>query len=309
MSTLPDGLEPIDPLTWRTIVVRCLLNPPVKHVALTAANYASRDGSDVRPGEKLLVKDTGLGARTVRDALAKLREVGLLYRVFEGAASGSAELADEYQLTYPDDLESRVAMWDPKRRKITKGGVEQAPPTPHTRKKRETVPAIDAGSQPVDNSEVPATDAGTSPPENRDEADTPEGLPAGNHRQLITGVPATATASTGRRCRPPSHAPSHSPSQHTYVSPYGAEVEGETPTRREPSAKNSSAPTFRQPPILAAVPDLGPDPADYDRARDLLTTLPDLGSALMAAAREQLPAGTPVAQVVIHAATLARRTA
>ncbi|MGV9536581.1 hypothetical protein ACWDR9_23470 [Streptosporangium sandarakinum] len=294
MSTLPDGLEPVDPLTWRTIVARCLLGSTVKLVALTAANYASPNGADVRPGEKLLAKDTELGIRTVRDALAKLRELGLVFRVFEGAASGREDLADEYRLTYPDDLESRVAMWDPKRQKITKGGVEQAPPTPHRRKKR---------------SGVPATDAGTSPPRNAHKADTPEGLPDGNHRQLITGVPATHARSTGRSCRPPSHAPSHSPSQHTSVSPYGAEVEGGRASRRGPSAQDQR-PSHRQLPILAAVPDSAPAAADYVRARDLLATLPDFGNDLVDRARAELPAGTALAQIVIHAAHLAsRRTA
>ena len=306
MSELPDGLEPIDPLTWRTIVARCLLGSTVKLVAYTLANYASRNGADVRPGEKLLAKDTELGMRTVRDALTKLREAGLIHRVFEGAASGSAELADEYRLTFPEDLESRVPMWDPKRKKITKGGVEQAPPTPHRRKKKGEEPATVAGTQPVDNPELPATDAGSPPPKNPPKVDTPEGVPASNHRQLLHEVPATVARSTGNSCRPPSHAPSHSPSQHTYVSPYGAEVEVGAAERREPSAKSSAA-SFRQPPLLTVLPDLGPDPADYDRARDVLARLPDLGAALMARARTELPADTPRVQLVIHAATLATR--
>lgn len=75
--------------------------------------------------------------------------------------------------------------------------------------------------------------------------------------------------------------------------------------RREPSAKKSSA--FRQPPLLTVLPDLGPDPAEYDRARDALARLPDLGAALMARARTELPADTPRTQLVIHAATLATR--
>lgn len=221
MSALPDGLEPMDPLTWRTIVARCLLGSSVKLVAYTLANYASRNGGDVRPGEKLLIKDTELGERTVRDALTKLREIGLIYRTFETAATGLRDKADEYRLTLPEDLGDRVPMWDPKRQKITKGGVEQESPKPHTRKKRTGPPATVAGGSAVEN---PVDIAPESP------------LPDGNHRQLLPEPPATVTETTGNSCRPPSHAPSHSPSQHTYVSPYGAEVEGETAERREPSA-------------------------------------------------------------------------
>ncbi|MEV7006828.1 hypothetical protein [Streptosporangium sp. NPDC051022] len=308
MSTLPDGLEPIDPLTWRTIVARCLLGSTVKLVALTAANYASPNGADVRPGVALLMKDTELGERTVRDALGRLRELGLVWRTFEGSSAGTTGLTDEYQLTYPDDLESRVAMWDPKRQKITRGGVEQAPPTPHIRRKKKA-PASPAGGSPVDNSVPPAGDAGGTPSQNHHKSDTDMGLPSGNHRHLTAEPPATHNGTTGNSCTPPSHSPSHRPSHDSGFSPYGAEVEGEGAGRREPSAKSSAA-SFRQSPILTVLPAPGPDPAEYDRARDVLARLPDLGSALMARARDELGADAPRAQLVIHAAALAtRRTA
>ncbi len=305
MSTLPDGLEPIDPLTWRTIVARCLLGSTVKLVAYTLANYASRDGCDVRPGEKLLVKDTQLGVRTVRDALTRLREVGLIYRTFEASATGLADKADEHRLTFPDDLESRVPMWDPKRKKITHKGVEQAAPTPHKRKPRAQAPATDAGGSTPDDADPPATDAGGSPTENSDEADASEPLPGGNHRQLITEPPATHNRTTGRSCRPPSHRPSQGPSQEKWISPYGAEEEGNRAGRREPSAKS---PSYRQPPLMAVVP-TPPDTAEYERARDALKTLPDFGHAYVEAARAELGANASPTLLVIHAATLARRTA
>lgn len=306
MSELPDGLEPIDPLTWRTIVARCLLGSTVKLVAYTLANYASSNGADVRPGEKLLAKDTELGERTVRDALARLREVGLIHRTFEASTTGLRNMADEHRLTFPEDLEDRVAMWDPKRQRVTKGGAEQTAPAPRKRKKRVDPPATPAGGLPVDNSLPPAGVAGGTPSENPLKADTPGGLPASNHRQLITEPPATDNRTTGRSCRPPSHRPSHRPSQDSGFSPYGAEVEVGAAERREPSAKSSAA-SFRQPPLLTVLPDLGPDPAEYDRARDALARLPDLGAALMARARTELPADTPRVQIVIHAATLATR--
>ncbi|MEV8638963.1 hypothetical protein AB0395_45645 [Streptosporangium sp. NPDC051023] len=239
MSALPDGLEPMDPLTWRTVVARCLLGSTVKLVAYTLANYASSDGSDVRPGEALLIKDTELGERTVRDALTKLREVGLIVRTFHASATGLRDKADEYRLTFPEDLESRVPMWDPKRRRITQGGEEMAPPAPKTRQKRTKAPATDAGGS---EGAPPASPAG-GPVENGSESvenpvgDAPENpLPGGNHRQLLPEPPATVTGTTGNSCPPPSHAPSQSPSQDSGFSPYGAEVEGETAERCEPSA-------------------------------------------------------------------------
>ncbi|SDI40535.1 hypothetical protein SAMN05421505_14910 [Sinosporangium album] len=316
---LPEGLEPIDPLTWRTIVARCLLGSAAKLVALAMANYSSPNGADVRPGVALLSKDTDLGQRTVREALAKLRRVGLVFRTFEASATGLRDMADEYQLTFPDDLESRVAMWDPKRRKITKGGAEQARPAPRTRRKRTEPPAGDAGGQPVDNSEPPATGAGgpvdnplapagdaggyppETPPANHPKTGTEEGLPDGNHRQLMHEPPATDDRTTGISCRPPSHTPSHRPSHHANTSPYDADVEGNPAEGGRPPAERHSAG------VLAALAQAsGPDPAVYEDARDMLAQLPDLGGAHLAAARQALGDDASPSQIVIRAAALAR---
>ncbi|MEV0968494.1 hypothetical protein [Microtetraspora glauca] len=87
------------------------------------------------------------------------------------------------------------------------------------------------------------------------------------------------------------------------------DVEERPAIHREPSAKRDQRPTYRQPPILAAVPQPGPDSPEYTAARDTLTRLPDLGAAYLAQARDALGDSTPRIQLVIHAATLARRTA
>ena len=81
------------------------------------------------------------------------------------------------------------------------------------------------------------------------------------------------------------------------------DVEERPAVHREPSATEK----FRQPPLMLAVPT--PDPREYGAARDRLALLPDYGQAAMAAARADLPTGTPLAQLVIHAADLAWRTA
>lgn len=59
---------------------------------------------------------------------------------------------------------------------------------------------------------------------------------------------------------------------------------------------------------MFVLPDLPLDDAAYEAANTELQRLPDLGGALMAAARAELP-GATVRQLVIHAATIARRTA
>jgi hypothetical protein len=84
------------------------------------------------------------------------------------------------------------------------------------------------------------------------------------------------------------------------------DVEDRPPVHREPSAKDQH---FRQPPLLLPVPGPTHDSADYDRARAELSLLPDLGHALLERARADLGETSPRAQLVIHAANLARRSA
>jgi hypothetical protein len=220
----------MEPLPWRTVVARCLLGSTVKLVAYTLANYASNDGSSVRPGEALLMKDTELGERTVRDALAKLRDVGLIERTFHASSAGLRDKADVYRLTFPDDLEERVAMWDVKRRKVAKGGVEVEPPKPATRKKRTKAPATPAGGSTEEGTQPPATPAGGSAsesPETGHDDSSNQAASTANHRQHVPEPPATDTGTTGRSCRPPSHAPSHAPSHDSNDPDHFGSVEGD----------------------------------------------------------------------------------
>jgi hypothetical protein len=224
------NLCPMEPLVWRTVIARCLLGSTVKLVAYTLANYASKDGTSVRPGVALLVKDTELGDRTVRDALAMLRDLGLIERTFQASVTGLRDKADEYRLTFPDDLAERVAMWDPKRRKVTKAGVEVAPPKPQTRKKRTKAPASPAGGSPGESDEPlasPAGGSGSKLEQTGRDLEPQEGVPGGNHRQLLPEPPATGAETTGRSCRPPSHTPSQAPSHNSHTSDHFGSVEGE----------------------------------------------------------------------------------
>jgi hypothetical protein len=87
------------------------------------------------------------------------------------------------------------------------------------------------------------------------------------------------------------------------------DVEGRPPTHSEPSATKIDSATYRQSPLVAVVPDDATAPDEYETARDLLAVLPDFGQSLIDAARAELGATTPRAQLVIRAARLARRTA
>ncbi|MEU4224346.1 hypothetical protein AB0F17_08635 [Nonomuraea sp. NPDC026600] len=228
----------MDPLAWRTVVARCLIGSTVKLVAYTLANYASGDGGSVRPGVALLVKDTELGDRTVRDALTLLRGLGLIERTFHASLTGLRDKADEYRLTFPDDLGERVAMWDPKRRMVTKGGMEVAPPEPATRKKRTKAPATPAGGSTEESSQAPASAAGgwaSESPETGHDDGSNQGVTTGNHRQLLPEPPATVTGTTGRSCRPSSHAPSQAPSHYSHTSDHFGSVEGDG-DRAEPKS-------------------------------------------------------------------------
>jgi len=239
------NLCPMEPLAWRTVVARCLLGSTVKLVAYTLANYASKDGSSVRPGVALLVKDTELGERTVRDALTLLRNLGLIERTFHASPTGLRDKADVYRLTFPDDLEERVAMWDVRRRKVTKCGTEVDPPKPATRKKRTKAPATPAGGSTEESGEPPASAAGgscsESPETGRDDGSN-QGATAGNHRQLVPEPPATGTETTGRSCRPPSQAPSQAPSHNSNNSDHFGSVEGDSEPAEPKSDQGLSYP-------------------------------------------------------------------
>lgn len=102
-----------DRYEWERVVRRVRLGAPAKNVALTAATYANRDGTGIYPGVAKLTAVTELSERSVREALKKLRGIGLLVRVREGSRNGRRAFADEYALAIPADLLERVGMLDP----------------------------------------------------------------------------------------------------------------------------------------------------------------------------------------------------
>jgi DNA-binding transcriptional ArsR family regulator len=98
---------------WERIIRRARLGAPAKAVALAMATYADGDGSRVYPGIARLVAVTELSDRSVRGALKKLRDLGLIERTYKGGHRGVHAVTDVHRLTIPVDLLERVEMLDP----------------------------------------------------------------------------------------------------------------------------------------------------------------------------------------------------
>ncbi|MFF0867653.1 hypothetical protein ACFYUV_38230 [Nonomuraea sp. NPDC003560] len=274
----------------------------VQHVAMMACTYGNPDGTRIRPSEERLARVCRRDVSTIRKCLKRLRDVGLFRRVFEGSAAGRRRLADEYRLEIPEDLAERVAMLDPDEGELVVPDGVEPPPVKAPRAKpaaaagpeQEAAPGAAPGDQPVEN---PVEEPPVEASEVLDEE-----LPGGNHRVLPLGTPGAAPQNTVCSTRPPTHAPpTHLPA-HT-VSPYGAEVEGETAGRREPPAESDLPPMPRvlSPFVLREI-----DPAEaYAAAAAELSKLPEYGHAWITLARRELGEHTPRSQLVIRAAALA----
>ncbi|WP_431897855.1 hypothetical protein [Nonomuraea sp. bgisy101] len=305
------GGEPIF-WTWVRVVRRAELgfgagkkrvgSDTVQHVAMVAVTYGNPDGTRIRPSVERLARVCRKDEKTVRLCLARLRDIGLLIRVFEGSSAGRAAKADEYKLAIPENLAFLVAMLDPDERTLIVPEGVQPPPPKRTRAPKTDSPATGTpGAAPAD----PPVDNPVDNPRTPGAAPADNELLASNHRVLPPGTPGAAPQNTGCSTRPPTktYQPPTKDDSSVDLQP---EEEGKSKPPAEPSAEKSSPPEYRQPPLLVAVPDT-PTPNEYDAARDLLATLPDLGHELLDQARAQLGATTPRAQLVIHAANLARR--
>ncbi|WP_327587068.1 hypothetical protein OHA25_08655 [Nonomuraea sp. NBC_00507] len=266
----------------------------VQHVAMMACTYGNPDGSRIRPGLQRLARVCRLDPETVRRCLTRLRELGLFRRVFEGSKAGRrGGLSDEYQLDIPHDIAERVAMLDPDEHElIVPEGVEpppmRAPRTKPAAAPTDGSPGAAPGDEPVDNppEEVPAA------------ADM--ALPGEEHPVLPLETPGAAPDNTRCSTVPPTHRPpNHLPDAHD--PPYGAEVEGETAERREPSAKSDLPPPRVLP--LSALREIDPAEA-YAAAIAELSKLPEFGHTWVSLARRELGEHTPRRDLVIRAHAL-----
>lgn len=103
---------------------RLALPPSVKLIASFCAQFGNPDGTEVRPGEKRLIVESGYSERTVRRALAALRDIGLMKRVRVGSTMGRRALADEYRLVLLDDPAEAVYEWNARVNRVAKGLVD-----------------------------------------------------------------------------------------------------------------------------------------------------------------------------------------
>ena len=94
--------------TWRYVIVR----PPTKAVGFALKTFSNRHGLEVHPGIKRIMAITGHSKPTVIEAIAELRWLGFLWRIY--ASQGKQDhKADLYQLCLPKRLE-HVPMVDAK---------------------------------------------------------------------------------------------------------------------------------------------------------------------------------------------------
>lgn len=112
---------------WEGTVRRLALPRGVKLVAATMAQYASPDGTKVRPGRERVAEETGYSLKQVDRHLQVLRDLGLLKRVRLGSRNGRRALADEYRLVIPEDILDRVDLVKP----VNVGPVDNPSSTGH----------------------------------------------------------------------------------------------------------------------------------------------------------------------------------
>lgn len=103
-TTAPRGRKP-PPIRfeWERHLRRCDMPPTTRLVALVLATYADPNGESW-PSQVTLAKEIDVSERTVRTALAWLREHGWLTRIASGSRQGVRQSSDRYRLTVPDDF-------------------------------------------------------------------------------------------------------------------------------------------------------------------------------------------------------------
>lgn len=113
---------------WDGTLRRLKLPAPVKLVAAYVSQYADNEGRNTRPGVERLALETGHGTATVKRALKRLRDLGLLELVRSGSSQGRRGKANEYRLAIPDDLLERVDLVDGFGSASTNGAAEHGSP-------------------------------------------------------------------------------------------------------------------------------------------------------------------------------------
>lgn len=111
----PAGLMAVGPREWMTVWARVRTQPSVKLVGTMAAHFSDYgDGANIHPGNVILAAVCGeMSTRAVINALAQIREWGLIWRYIEGSKQGRRGMADVYRLTIPQHIPDTVPMLDP----------------------------------------------------------------------------------------------------------------------------------------------------------------------------------------------------
>lgn len=113
----PDDPKAVFVARYHAFMRILLVEPSVKLVGRTLADYADfKDGDDCFPSNERLERDTGLGDKTIRNAMAFLRAVGAARRV-ETAVSHRRK-ADKYELVIPNNWKN-MAVTGPNNYKFT----------------------------------------------------------------------------------------------------------------------------------------------------------------------------------------------
>jgi len=113
----PDDEEHTFIARWNSLIRILLVEPSVKLVARTAGDHADwKWGTSCYPSNELLIRETGLGERTIRTAWGVLRGTDLAVRTRHAVAH--ANQSDAYSLIVPDGWEA-LPVLGPKTRKFT----------------------------------------------------------------------------------------------------------------------------------------------------------------------------------------------
>lgn len=135
---------------WTDVVRRARLGRTVKHIAFTLATYADyADGTRVYPGLALLAVAAEVNYTTVKRAVAKLLQCGLIEIV--NARPGVPNRGTEYRLVLALDLLDRVDVLSPA---LVAKEVEEIRIANRRGRRTGAGDPRTPGGQPVDNPEV-----------------------------------------------------------------------------------------------------------------------------------------------------------
>ncbi|MEU9888656.1 hypothetical protein [Sphaerisporangium sp. NPDC051011] len=170
------------------------------------------------------------------------------------------------------------------------------------RAERFLLPALPA-MHPLPERPERSRDEGTFP------VDNPPADPVDNSSDAPAKVPPSKDLPAQRSRDEGTFEPERSRDEGTLVplKTYPSKTNPSTPSHPIPQPDVEERPPVHSEPSARDHPRDGP-PDGYAAARDYLATLPDLGDARIAAARAELGAQTPIAELVIHAAAAAHQT-